>query len=264
MEFYRDLRLIVILAATVFLLSTAVIAVEPFGAITSQVGSPERAPTDAPDTEVAFAGNITEFNLEGFTVTQSWQGYFGNVSGTIVLADNNDFQMYNWSLADPEGEVYMANQTVTWTNIQCFNYTATGTFASDAAQRGATSLFGYNLTRIEILWGINASDVDGVDETFNLLGAGTHDLFYTNNLQFDIGECRNTRLFDTTGQGVNNNFEEALLYDPDGRVVVFTSILDQNQAGFDTATHDFQGIVLEDGHGTDVVTTTYYFYVELS
>ena len=60
-----------------------------------------------------------------------------------------------------------------------------------------------------------------------------------------------------------NNFEEALLYEPNSQSVIFTSIIDEDVLGFDGRTHDFEMIVLEDGRGTDTATTTYYFYVEL-
>ena len=41
------------------------------------------------------------------------------------------------------------------------------------------------------------------------------------------------------------------------------TILDEDEPGFDDNPHDFQMIVLEDGHGTDTATDTYYFWVEL-
>lgn len=240
-----------------------VLAVQPFGANYTEVSN-ERAPADAPQSHQAIAGNVTELNIQGFTITQSWQGYYGNVSGTIQLADANDRVFYNWSLASPQGEVYAStNDSLDWTNIQCLNYSASGTFADDSANAGGTSQFGLNLTQVESSFNISSDDVDGLNETFTLSGAGTHDLFYTNNLQFSEGECRSTRIFDASGQGVNNNFEEVLLYEPTTRSLVFTSLLDQNALGFDGAARDFQMLVLEDGHNTDTSTTNYYFYVEL-
>jgi hypothetical protein len=171
--------------------------------------------------------------------------------------------LYNWSVASPEGEVYASTEgSVTWTHIQCFNFTATGTHASDSAQAGGTSRYGTNLSQLEAAYGIIWDDKDGVNETF--FKNNGHDLFYTNNLQFDEGECLSTKVFDSTGLGVDNHFEEVLLYDPDNQVVVFTSILDEESpAGFDDDYHDFEMLVLENGHGTDLSPTTYYFYVEL-
>ena len=237
-------------------------AVEPSGASTT-AGTPETAPSDAAGTADAYAGNVTELTINGFSTTQTWQGYFGNVSGAIQLADSSDNVLYNWTLANPSGEVYSStNQTISWTNIQCFNYTATGTLAGGETA-GQYSLFGTNLTQLEADFNIGANDADGVDETFTLTGAGTHDLFNTASNEFSEGECLNTRIYDSTGTGVNNNFEEVLLYEPTSTSVVFASLLDSDVTGFNGATHDFEMLVLEDGHGADVSSTTYYFFVEL-
>jgi hypothetical protein len=238
-------------------------AVLPFGANYTVINS-SRAPIDLPQSIPAQAGNVTELNIFGYSVTQSWQGYYGNVSGTLQLADNNDKIMYNWSLASPRGEIYASiNSSVSWGNIECFNFTATGTYADDSANVGNTSKYGMNLSQLESRYNISADDVDGINETFNLFGAATHDLFYTSNLEFTEGECRNTRIYSSAGQGENDKFEEVLLYEYSTRSVVFASLLEQNAGGFDSKSHDFEIMVPEDGHGADTSTTIYYFYVEL-
>jgi hypothetical protein len=231
------------------------------------LGTPtqERRPTDPAGSDNAGAGNVTEMSITGTTITRTWQGYYGNVSGVITLDDANNYTMYNWTVANPEGEVYAANQSVTWTNIQCFNMTANGTLVGDDidARSGATSLAGWNMTHVENMTGILWDDVDGLNETFTLLGSG-HDLFYTDDEEFSVGECPNTRIYGDTGAGVDNEFEEVLLWDPTNYVLVFATILDNDLLGFDNAYHDYEMIVLENGHGTDVDTTTYYFWVELA
>ena len=253
----------VVVVIVLLLNFSLVLSVEPFGAQVTERRS-ERAPNDTAQSIFAQAGNVTEMDIIGFSITQSWQGYFGNVSGTITLGDLSDNVLYNWSAVNPSGEVYATNATlVSWVNIQCFNFTATGTYASDVAQRGATSLYGTNLSLLENWTGIAVGDVDGVDETFTLLGSG-HDIFYTNNLEFAGGECRNTRLFGDTGAGVDGEFEEVLLYDPDNQAVIFTSLIENSTVlGFDDGDHDFELIVLENGHSTDVAVTNYYFYLEI-
>lgn len=263
-------RLFVVSFVLLSLVLGLVSAVQPFGAQTTFIDS-ERAPEDSAGNMSALAGNVTELNIFGYSITQSWQGYFGNVSGTIMLADSNDYVMYNWSLASPSGEVYATeNNSIVWTNVQCFNFTAAGTYADDTANRGGTSAFGMNLSQLESMYGIAFDDVDGVNETFSLTGNpehGTgyvHDLFYTNNLQFDAGECLSTHIYDDTGGPENQSFQEVILYDPDTRSVLWTAILDEeDNLGFDQNYHDFEMIVPEDGHGTDIAERTYYFYVEL-
>lgn len=253
----------ILLATAAILQISLSLAVQPFGANYTFVNSTRAAP-DSPAQIEAIAGNVTEINIEGFTTTQSWQGYFGNITGTIQLADAGDNQMYNWSLASPQGEIYAStSNSISWPNIQCLNFSATGTYGAEAGNGGTTSQYGTNLTQFEELFGIAPDDVDGVNETFNLIGAGTHDLFYTNNLEFSEGECQSTRLFSNIGAGENDKFEEVLLYEPTTQSIVFTSLIDEDVLGFDGRSHDFEMLVAEDGHGTDTSTTPYYFYVEL-
>ena len=212
------------------------LAVEPFGANVTNLSSTRAIPDD-PMGIPAIAGNVTELSIFGYSLTQSWQGYFGNVSGTIMLADGNDNVMYNWSLASPEGEIYATNSSsVEWQGIQCY----------DEAN---------NMTFFENMFGIKPDDVDGINETFNL---NDHPEFVTNSILFAAGSCDNTKLFDSNGIGT---FDEVLL--TDGSNLIFTSLLLEDANGFDNVPHDFEMIVLENGHGTDIATTTYYFWVEL-
>lgn len=254
----REVLIVILLALALFGISYA--SSQPSGADVNE-GSSQRAPADAPESVAAQAGNVTELNIFGYTVTQSWQGYFGNVTGTIQLADGSDNVFYNWSAISPQGEIFSsANSTINWANIQCFNFTATGTMNSSGETPGGTSLNGTNLSQLEALYNIEEGDVDGVDETFVLKD---HDGFYVSSLQFSANECVSTRIYGDTGAGVDQEFEEVILYDPVTTSVVFTSLLEQDLLGFDQRTHDFQMLVLEDGHGTDTEVTPYYFFVEL-
>ena len=252
-----------IVAMVTIISISVVLAVEPFGATLTEIGNETSTP-DSPESVAAIAGNVTELNIQGYSVTQSWQGYYGNVTGTIQLADSLDNILYNWTLASPQGEIYAStNNSIDWAYTQCFNFTADGTYASDTGNAGTTSQFGANLSYLESLYGMESDDVDGINETFNLNGAGTHDQFYTNNLEFSEGECQSTRLFSNAGLGENDKFEEVLLYEPTTSSVIYASILDEDVLGFDGNTHDFEMMVPEDGHGVDTSVTTYYFYVEL-
>ncbi len=274
-EFKKEVKRIVlsilIVLIVLFLSVNNFVLAIPGGAQLSEYRS-ERGIPRAPNSIPAIAGNVTELEISGTSITRSWQGYFGNVSGTITLDDANNHTLYNWSLASPEGEVYATNGTVvSWTNIQCFNFTAAGTDVSDSAEcnetlvGGTTSLCGKNLTQLEEEFGIEWDDVDGVNETFNFTyGTDTHDLFYTGYNEFSAGECTFTRLFGDSGQGENNEFEEVLLWDPDQNNTIFAALLEEDDVlGFDDTPKDFEMIVLENGHGTDTATTEYYFYIEI-
>ncbi len=262
---------LIICIVGLILLSTYTIAT-PNGAILDEKRS-ERGESTSADEHAAIAGNVTELDISGTSITQSWQGYFGNVSGIITLDDASNNTLYNWSLASPEGEVYATNGTVvTWTNIQCFNLSAVGLQNTDSAvcnetlAGGTTSLCGKNATELEEEFGLVTTNVDGVDETFNhtwSVSKNGHDLFYVGNYEFSAGECTYTTIFGDTGEGVDGEFEEVLLWDPDQNNTIFTALIENDALGFDNTPKDFQMMVLENGHGTDTSTTNYWFYVEI-
>ena len=85
----RFRKLLVLSTLLIVLLSATVLAVEPFGANVVNLTS-SRMNASAAGNATALAGNVTELSISGFSITQSWQGYFGNVSGTIQLADSAD------------------------------------------------------------------------------------------------------------------------------------------------------------------------------
>ena len=231
------------------------------GVNATEINSSSQIPPP-PGSLEGIAGNVTEITTpEGWGKTQAWQGYFGNVSGTIMLADGADNVMYNWTLASPEGEIFAStNNSINWVHIQCFNFTATGTYHEESGTGGTTNLYGTNLTQLERQYNIKPDDGDGVDETFYLIGPDTHNTFYVNANEFSEGECWNTRINDWTGFGQNDIFEEVLMYEPTTQSIIFAALLNEDVLGFDNRTHDFEMIVLEDGHKTDTSTTTYYFY----
>jgi hypothetical protein len=213
-----------------------VAAAEPSGATVNANPSTRASGGDPGNDTNAFAGNITELTVTGSSITQAWQGYFGNISGTIKLANSADNVMYNWSLASPEGEIYASNTSiVSWTDIQCYNETT-------------------NLSEFENMFGIGVGDVDGLNETFSL---NNHPEFFTNNKQFGPGVCKNAKLYNNAAVGT---FNEILL--TDGPNLVFASLLLNDITGFDNVPHDFEMMVLENGHGNSD-TETYYFWVEL-
>ena len=163
-------------------------------------------------TNNASAGNVTHFNIVGKSMTQSWQGYAGNISGTISLEDSSGFVMYDWSLADPEGEIYATYMpTVDWTNgtITCWNwsYGFSGYGGTDADYVQLDELEGWDSSPDPSIYrgagqdlGMATDDVDGVNETFNytwgaesgLGGSGwsTHSPFYV-GISLINGSCNN-------------------------------------------------------------------------
>ena len=207
------------------------------GASTVTEENTGRMASPNPDNHAAIAGNVTELSIVSDSVTQTWQGYYGNVSGTIQLADGSSNVMYNWSATNPTGEVLASvNSTVDWASIACATIP--------------------NMNTLETQYNIEADAVDGVTETFSLGTGGNHNIAGT-----ALNNCPSINVFNDTGAS-GSNFEEILLWD--GDAAVFAAILEQDALGFDGNSHDFEMLVLEDGHGTDTDTTDYYFYVELA
>lgn len=211
-----------------------------------------------------FAGNVTHLSVVGFSITQSWAGFYGNISGTIVLDDSFNRTLYNWTLADPRGEIYATTSvTINWSgnitagqaqaatgysNLRCWN-----TFEPSA---GLT-----NLSELEDLFDIGASDVDGIDETFR---TGIHAAFVTAAVNFSANSCRATSLFLNTELQDTALYQEVILLDQTNDAVIWTALLSNGStSGFTGGQTDFEMMVPENGNGTNTAPTTYYFYVEL-
>jgi hypothetical protein len=230
----RKFVLLAVIVSLVFAL--AFVSANPNGARTVTEINSTRMADSSPDNHSAIAGNITELNIYGESVTQSWQGYFGNVTGAIQLGDSTGNVLYNWSVASPRGQVYASiYDSITWSTVECFNMS--------------------NSSSVEALFNIGESDSDGINETFTL---NDHATFTVGSTQFNEGVCKNTKLFNNDGTGIFDN----VMLEAENKFI-FASLLQEDVTGFDGRPHDFQMIVLEDGHGTDVSTTPYFFYVEL-
>ena len=108
-------------------------------------------------------------NVFSVRSTQTWQGYYGNVTGTITLDDANNNTMYDWSLPDPSGEIFAVNSSdsVAWANIYCLNASGLRNSTGNAANPNSIA-YNFNITTLEAKWGINTTDKDGINETFAL------------------------------------------------------------------------------------------------
>ena len=191
----------------------------------------------------ALAGNVSEVVMTGNTITQTWQGYYGNVSGKMILGDANNNTFYDWSAASAHGEIYATRSATTpvWTNIRCANPA--------------------NITAEDTYLGTNQStDPDSVNNTF--LNTTNFNQFYVGSVNINTSQnCFATRMYNQSGLKSTSSWAEVLLSDTTNNI--YTSILESKVTGFDNRNHDFQMLVGENGHGTDTATTTYYFYLEL-
>jgi hypothetical protein len=246
---------------SIFILSASIVfSIEPTGPDTiTDISSGRHTNNSVPYTLQAKAGNVTALVIDSVRATEAWQGYYGNVTGTITLDDADNFTLYDWSIPTPQGEIYASNHsTVTWSEIFCVNLSHTNGTNSN----GETP--GFNYTSLELDFGINETDMDGVNETFNDTYVDATG-FRVGNVQIDSTDgCSMTHPYTT--QAYSTAWEELLL--TDNTSIVFTSLIRDSADGFqDTTgdTYDFQMLVLENGHvGAEQGTTPYYFFVELS
>jgi hypothetical protein len=242
-------KLILILGFIALLSSFALPALAtPVGPLSIINGTSSRATLDQTVKNVpAQAGNVSEINITTTSITQSWQGYYGSITASLVLADSSNNQFYNWSIAAPSGEVYASpNSSITWANIHCFNYSGNGSGE-------------INLTLLDAQYGMTSTDVDALNNTYNLTN---HPAFAVGTVSFTANKCPSTYVFNETGYQVHQ-FSNVLL--SDGGSIVFTGILENNLRAFNNVSEDFQMLVAEDGHGSASSTlTTYYFWVEVS
>ena len=230
-----------ILAAILVIAITAITAVtaEPLGAEEAEVIETSRYnDSTTPDTVDAEAGNLTELSITGTAVTRTWQGFYGNVTGSLILADSSGNNFYDWNISTPSGQIYASrNDSVVWTGITC--------------------LTGARLEDEETFLNRSPTDPDSVTNTFA----------DTNHPAFQVGTesisgCPTTQAYGDGGSQ-DGEFWQVLLDDTNANTVYTTIIEESVVQGFNDRPWHFQLLVGENGH-TGPGTTPYYFYVELS
>jgi hypothetical protein len=181
-------------------------------------------------------------------ITAHWQGYYGNVSGEITLDDGDSNTLFSWALANPTGEIFAVNTsaTVNWANITCVNFTN----ATSASVK-------INQTTLDSQFGVMASEVDGFNDTFTKMFAGSIDVGGT--IIDSTDNCPLTYLF-VNNQSQTTDYQEVLLFDNLSALVFATILEPKGTQGFDGSPWDFEMLVAQ----KDSVIGTYYFYVELS
>jgi hypothetical protein len=260
-------------AMLAILVLTAFVNALPAGPRSITQISSERWPTWAALTDDAMAGNVTQLDFYGSTISRTYQGYFGNITGMIVLGDTQNNTIYDWTIASPQGEIYAVRSATipVWESVTC-------------AQQ-------WELQEEDIAIGVNETiDEDSVNRTFVVGGAQDqidrfttaqlhHPQFWVANNSVAPDSCPLAVMYNETYQP-SPYFKEVLLSDntytnaSNGTgFIIYAGIIAHTinpfaeSTGFDNRSHDFQMIVGENGHGADTGTTalvsTYWFYLEL-
>ena len=237
-----------ILALLVLICVASWVFAEPTGPININVESSTAGQVSNSAVQVdALGGNVTQLTINASTITGFWQGYYGDITGNIQLADGSGNVLYDWnpgSSFSPTGNIYAANQTIIdWTDVICLSISGPNTAAS-----------GINASVLETMYGMDSGDGDGIIETFN----STQDITVGTN---PLTNCYGTHMYvNNASQSVSWN--ESLLTENQTKAVIYATEIEQDANGFNNQTWDFQMMVGD--NADDSVPTTYYFYVELS
>ncbi|MCK4670722.1 MAG: hypothetical protein KAT43_05975 [Nanoarchaeota archaeon] len=188
-------------------------------------------------TTNATGGYIANRDLLVQSQTNAWQGYYGQITGNLSLADASGDVMYAWTSVTIEGEVFASrSNSVVWTSIAAYNGT------------------GVNMSNCTVEETITGTGSDRVNKTFT---AGTGPRASTNiaNQVIAVNSACATETY-VSGAQVSDVWEEYIL--TDGTNYVWASEINDSGTAFDGNTEDFQLIV-----PANTTTLTYYLYVEL-
>jgi hypothetical protein len=189
---------------------------------------------------ITAGGSFTTLNLNITAQTPRWKAYVGNVTGIMTLDDGSGKSIYDWTPGVIQGEVYATrNTTPQWANVGCG--------LQVAIDEEQTAL------------NINATAADSVNNTFVNM---SHKGFYTGVVPIANSTCRSIATYvNDTRQAETEAavFQELILSDPWS--MIYVTLIENNQVGFNNMVYDFQLIVPNDEYaGTP---TTYYFYAEI-
>lgn len=234
MKFNKEIKKKIFYVITVLLCLTIIknILADPTGANLVPMGS-SRKPMSNATNLTAQNGNITWVNADLTQITSVWQGFFGRVSGGIVLQNSEGNTFYDWNVVDAVGEIIATRNLIDdWSKVNCSNQ---------------TEIY-LEEERLSIL---NETS-DGINDTF----------IYNNHPSFDIAgkflnNCRATRTHNSTdAQSVFWN----VLLNTNETNTIYTVLMENDKIGFNGSIVDFQLLV-----PVNKLTgfATYFVYVEL-
>ncbi len=219
----------IIAAILTFVFSVQLTFAAPVGANVT-VGASETYTPTVTQTVTGEAGNVTEVNVSSVQVTDKWVGFYGQVSGSIVLADAGGNRFYEWTISNPTGGVvYASNNTVSaWTLNPLY----------------ASSGF---------LPGFMIQGTDSFNNTF------TQQETFTSP-SMSVANTNYTTTWQNGAQGTA--FKTYALYADSGATLVWAGKINADQVSFKggTATADYQILA---GMNVQGGQQTFYFYLEL-
>ncbi len=203
----------------------------------TQINTTRFGPT-TPTTSINTAGsNVSEININSVISTTAWQGYYGNITSSTLLADKNQNVMFKWNASLSTGQVFASrNNSISWETVNC-----------------ATN---DTIVNEDVYLGKTGSEIDSVNKTF----------YARNHLHFVVGarllqHCASTTLGSNETSG---NFWNILIGDNEGTGnAIYTGLINSDTSGFKNEPVDFELLVPVNGKIEGNVVP-YYFYLELN
>ncbi len=196
----------------------------------STTGSSGQFTPPSASTVSAGGGNVTEINVSADVSTSKWQGYWGNVSGSLRLGDGSNV-FFDWTGVEFIAVYASPNNNPNWDTV-----TPITTQGDKETKDGA--------------FGFTSTDPDSITNTMtgSSCAAGT-----------EIAGAAGVTPFDNVG---NPGSWETCIADIDGagveRAVFGTTIIPAGATAFNGLTVQFQLMVPAENGGTD-----YYFFLEI-
>jgi hypothetical protein len=236
-------RLVIAITFLLFAVSPSLVFADPVSPIGVQVlatGGRQLSLTSNGSTS-AQGGNVTNINIDALTITKTWQGYYGNVTGNIHLDDANNNSFYVWGNGTSlSGQIYASrNSSINWSGVTC----------TTGAQRLAE----------ETYLGVASTDGDSVVNTFNKT---THPGFNIGLNPIAADNCFSTYGL-VNGSTQNSTFSQILLSD-NVNSTIYATLIAYREYGYNGLQMDFQLLVGENEHVGNQGPTPYYFFVELN
>ncbi len=234
----REITALVLLIVTIVLFSSISTAT-PTGPSSINVTVNETKTTTSGQKVNISGGIISKINITASVQNPHWKAFVGWIDGKFTLDDSSGSTIYDWTLSTIGGEVYAtrASGTANWGSISC----------ADAAEIAAEDTL------------LNQTGEDNITSTFT--PANNTKTFTVASTPILQSTCSSTNTY------VNNAtqttvFEEVILHDTSD--IIFATILEEGETGYDGSAYDFQMLVPEVALDTWTSSTAYYLYVELS
>ena len=217
-----------IAAVMIFALAAGIVIANTDAQIST--GSSESYTTAAAANIAAAGGDVTQVNVSSDASTAKWQGFWGNISGSLRLGDASAF--YDWSDVSFTAVYAAAGNTVDWAQVSGLS--------GAAAREGKDTEFG-----------LTSTDTDSINST---MGGGTCAAGTI------ISTADGVTPYDNAGDP--GSWETCLAEDTVlgglAATVFGTNIVSAGAQAFNGETVQYQLMVPVESGGTN-----YYFYLEI-